>query len=379
MRKNFVQKNRIMRFGWTTCLTYETGIRKLGFDYYSNLLDEMHSHGMSCLIVMMASHGYFSPGNHGLAWPVLNEKLKPQLDKNAVNAHEESEFFTGIIEKAHKLNIKILIEIKYLGLIGIKQGYPGIEFKRKRDGNMATQPIRSQAGDFERESIESLGICCDNPQAHDYMRDKISDVLSRYPNIDGIVLEHPSYSADTCYCQDTRDKLFRDTCKDIDNISLHEFREWKSRRIRDTLIDLRNLVKSVNPEFKFGFYSGFSPADGDINGYQSNRGHDIRMLKQVGLDFIMPYCEGRHKEREIAEIERVIEYLAPMDCYLHTTIRRDPPHNYKLPPKDPEYIRNIIEWGKRYQKWHDRFMGMSFFNEVKLPQENRKAVYDTIG
>ena len=93
----------------------------------------------------------------------------------------------------------------------------------------------------------------------------------------------------------------------------------------------------------------------------------------------MPYCEGRHKDREIDEIERVIEYLAPMDCYLHTTIRREPPHNYKLPPKYPDYIRNIIEWGKRYQKRNNRFLGLSFFNEVKLPPENRKAVYDTIG
>ena len=211
------------------------------------------------------------------------------------------------------------------------------------------------------------------------MRDKISDVLNRYPNLDGIVLEHPSYSGNTCYCQHSRDRFFRDTGKEIEKASSEELTEWKSLRIKDTLIDLKNLVKSINPDFKYGLYSGFSPSDGDIVGYQLNKGHDIRTLRQVGLDFIMPYCEGRHQERETDEIERVIEYLAPMDCYLHTTIRRDPPHNYKLPPKGPAYIKKMIGWGKGYQKRNDHFKGMTFFNEVKLPPENRKAVYDSIG
>ena len=89
-----LQEKRSMIFGWTTCLTYQTEDRELGYDYFSNLLDEMNEHGMTYLIVMMASHGYFSPGNHGLAWPVKNPKLKPQLDQKAVNAHEETEFFS---------------------------------------------------------------------------------------------------------------------------------------------------------------------------------------------------------------------------------------------------------------------------------------------
>ena len=70
----------------------------------------MHMHGMARLQVMMASHGNYSPQNHGLAWPVTNEKLKPQLDKKAVNAYEETEFFSRIIHTAHALNIKIILK-----------------------------------------------------------------------------------------------------------------------------------------------------------------------------------------------------------------------------------------------------------------------------
>jgi hypothetical protein len=370
--------NNKMIFGWTTCLTYETGERKLSFDYFGQLLDEMSAHGMTRLIVMMESSGYFAPLNHGLAWPVHNKKLLPQVDRNALNAQKENEFFSHVIDKAHQLGITVFIEIKYLGLIGVKEGYPGIEFLRKPDGQII-HTIRPEADAYEREAIETLHICCDSPQTQQYMRDKISDVLRQYPKLDGLVLEHPSYSADTCYCRYSQAKLFKDTGKRMENISREELLAWKSRRIGETLLDIKQLIKSSHPHMQFGFYSGFSPQDRDIEGFQSNRGQTIAVLKNVAPDFIMPYGEGRHREQETKELERVIDYLSPLPCYLHTVIRRDSPHNYQLPPKGPEYIKNIIAWGKEYHERHPRLTGMTFFNEVKIPDENRNAVYENMG
>jgi hypothetical protein len=372
-----VSKKRSMIFGWTTCLTYQAENRKLGYEYFSNLLDEMKEHGMTHLIVMMASHGYFSPGNHGLAWPVKNPKLTPQLDHNAINAHEETEFFSRIIERAHKLGIKVFIEIKYLGMIGVREGYPGIEFLTKPDGSI-TSKIPQDASDLERNAIHTLHVCHDSEPAHQYVRDKIQDVLERYINLDGIVLEHPSYTGESCYCKSSRKRLIQDTGKDRHEIDIETLIEWKSYRIRDTLIDLKKLVKSINPKFKFGFYTGVPSTDGNIKGYQDNRGHVTDTLAEVGFDFVMPYCEGRNRDKEPEMIEKVINHLAPLNFYLHTTIRRDMPRHYKLPPKGPEYIKNIIRWGKDYFEKNDRFLGMTFFNEVKLPEENRQAVYDSI-
>ncbi len=366
-----------MIFGWTTCLTYEAGERRLGFDYFSALLDHMQAHGMTRLIVMMESSGYFAPLNHGLAWPVRNEKLAPQVDKKAVNALEESEFFSRLIDKAHTLGISVFIEIKYLGLIGVKEGYPGIEFLRKKDGRII-HTIRPEADAYEREAIETLHICCDSPQTRHYMRDKISDVLTRYSRLDGLVLEHPSYTADTCYCRYSQEKLLHDTGEQMNTISGEKLLEWKSKRIRETLLDIKTLVKSINPAMQFGFYSGFSPQDGDIEGFQNNRGQTIAVLRDVAPDFIMPYGEGRHREQETKELERVIDYLSPLPCYLHTVVRRDSPHNYQLPPKGPEYIKKIIAWGRAYHRQNSRLTGMTFFNEIKIPEENRKAVYDGI-
>lgn len=371
------EENSDLHFGWTTCLTYQTDDRRLGFGYFSNLLDEMHEHGMTRLKVMMASHGNFSPKNHGLAWPVKNERLKSQLDKKAVNAHEGTEFFSRVIEKAHTLNIKIYIEIKYLGMLGIHEGYPGIEVLRKRDGQII-HIIPPEASALERERIESLHICCDNKQTQEYMHDKIFDVLTRYQNLDGIVLEHPSYSGGTCYCKGTQQQLNNDLGKTIDELSVEEYQNWKSMRIRDTLKDLKKLIKSINPKFEFGFYTGFSPSDGNIESFQLTRGHDPKMLKEVGFDFLMPYCEGRHKEQEPIEIDRVIKYLDFPEIILHTTIRREAPLNYPLPPKGPKYVRSIIDWGKEYAKTNKQFKGMTFFNEVSIPYDNRQAVYDSI-
>jgi len=129
---------------------------------------------------------------------------------------------------------------------------------------------------------------------------------------------------------------------------------------------------------QFGFYTGFSPRNGNVAAYQKNRGHSIETLRPVGLDFVMPYCEGRHRERETAELEKVIESLSPLKIYLHTTIRRNPPRNYPLPPKDPAYIKRMIRWGKNYFLENERFMGMAFSNEVHIPEENRRAVYECI-
>ena len=374
-RRSYRKKRKKMIYGWTTCLTYETNDRNLGYEYFSNLLDEMHSHGMTRLVVLMGSHGYYSPMNHGLAWPVKNEKLRPQIDKKTLNAFEETEFFSRIIDKAHALNIKVYVELKYLGLIGVKKGYPGIDFKRKKDGSLANAVVR-EVSDYEREAIETLNICCDNDQSNEYIRDQIRDVLTRYIHLDGIVLEHPSYSP--CYCPSTQQRVKNDTGKEIDELTEEQYQQWKAIRVRDILTDFKNLIRSINPAVEFGFYTGFSPRDGNIQRFQLNRGHNPQTLKQVGLDFVMPYCEGRHEDKEIEEMQKVIDYLDPFDIYLHTVIRKESPHNYQLPPKGPEYIRSIIAWGKEYHKKNPRFMGMTFFNEVKIPDENRQAVYDSI-
>lgn len=364
-------------FGWTTCLTYEAGPKPLGQEHFLPLIEEMKRHGMSRVIVMPSSEGYFDPLHHGLAWPTSHPKLKTMIDPAALNASVKTEFFSRFIEAAHAHALEVFIELKYLGLAGVEEAYPGIEFVCGPDGQRIAHAPEGSAIEVRRR-IDTLHICCDSAPARQFMQDKIEDVLSRYPKLDGIVLEHPSYGANTCYCPATRQQVMKDLGKPIEQLALKEFNRWKGERIRDTLIEIRKFARSIVPDLKLGFYTGFSPPDGNIAAFQESRGHDINTLRHIGWDFLMPYGEGRHKERETAELERVIEYLAPMPIYLHTVVRRESPHNYPLPVKDPAYVHNIIKWGKQMANREPRFTGMSFFNEVKIPPDNRRAVYDAL-
>ena len=59
--------------------------------------------------------------------------------------------------------------------------------------------------------------------------------------------------------------------------------------------------------------------------------------------------------------------MKPLDCYVHCTIRRNPPKTYPLPPKGPDYIKRIIKWTINYYEKDNNFIGMSFFKEVNIP------------
>ncbi len=364
-------------WGWTTCLTYETRER-LGYDHFSQLLDEMNEHGMKRLIIMMGSHYHFDPINHGLAWPVRNPKLSPMVDAQAINANPKTEFVSKVIRKAKDMGIEVFFEVKYAGVLGLLEGYPGVEFWTKPDGTLYSYANRI---DDEIKQLKfSMGhICHDNERAHEYMRDQLKDLLEIYPEIDGIVMEWPGYGGNGCYCKSSLLRFKADTGKNMYEATEKERLDWENERIRVVLADMINLIKDFKSNMRFGFYSGFSPEDGDISRCQELRGHRVDTLKRAGVDFVMPYAEGRHKEQEEYELERVIAYMDPLNCYVHCTIRRNPPKDYPLPPKGPDYIKRIIRWAISYHKSHgDRFKGMSFFNEVNIPPENRNAVYEAI-
>lgn len=350
-----------MIFGWTTCLTYETGTRMLGYDYFSRLLDEMKENGMRCLVIMMGNPHVppVDPYNHGIAWPARNVRLKPFIDRKAVNGNPQTEFVGKIIKKAHDHGIEVIFEIKYTGYLGIQKSYPGIVFQ----GEVKVCP----------------DLCCDNDDAHEYMKDKTSDLLECYPEVDGVALEHPSFGG-ICHCAASKQKNIAAFGKKGDEADEGIILERQAERISWCVGDLIGVSKSIKPDLKFGMYSGFMPDDWDLDKYSRNRGHSIENLRKIeGLDFLVPYGEGRHREREASALEKVIDYLQPFDVYVHLVIRKKSPEGYPLPEAGPEYIRKIIKWARNYAGKEPRLLGMIFFNEVNIPPENRNAVYEAIG
>jgi hypothetical protein len=367
--------------GWTTCLTYETTSR-LGFEHFDHLLDEMAEHGMRRLTVMTASHYHFDLVNHGIAWPVRNRRLEPLVDRRAVNAEPRTEFLSRLLPKAHRLGIEVFFEVKYAGMEGIEESYPGIQVWTARDGRSHADHAdvgHDAERDVKRRRLRLGHICHDCDIAQRFMTDQLTDLLEFYPEVDGIVMEWPGYPGEGCYCASSRAAFLRDTGTELRDAPESARLDWQNGRVRDVLRELSRLVRRDRPSRAFGLYTGFSPADRDIGRSQDHRGHRIDTLTRAGIDFAMPYCEGRHREREEQEIVRVMDYLSPLPCYVHCVVRRTPPAGYPLPPADPAYIRRIVRGLLEHGRtMGGRFVGMSFFNEVKIPAENRAAVYEAI-
>lgn len=349
-----------MFFGWTTCLTYETGTRMLGYDYFSSLIDEMAENGMRRLVIMMENPHVppVDPYNHGIAWPARNVRLKPFIDGKAVNGNPRTEFIGKIIKKAHDRGIEVIFEIKYLGYLGIQRSYPGIVFR----GEVKICP----------------DLCCDNDDAHEYVKDKTIDLLECYPEVDGVLLEHPSFDG-VCHCAASEQKNIATFGKKGGELAEGIILERQAERISWCVSDLVGLSKSINPALKFGMASGFMPDDWDLHKYSRNRAHNIENLRKIkGLDFLAPYGEGRHREKETFALERIIDYLQPFDIYIHLVIRKKSPQGYPLPEASPEYIRKMIQWAREFGSQNPRLKGLLFFNEVNVPDENRTAVYKNI-
>ncbi len=368
--------SRNVLFGWTTALTYETR-EPLGFGHYSSLLDEMKENGMKRLIVMDSSHYHFDPNHQGMARPVLNPRLKSMVDKTAVNANPSTEFLSKAIEKAHNYGMELYIEIKYSGFYGIREAYRGVEFATNRQGVPYHDTIKF---DTEKEYLmfSQSHICCDNTQAHQFMRDQLEDLLKVYPEIDGIVMEHPDYPHTGCYCKSTQEKFRAETGTSIFKATESQRVAWQNERIKTVIKDLVNLAKKMRKNLRFGLYSGFAPPDGNIERYQDMKGQKRETLQRAGLNFVMPYMEGRHGDKEEIEMERVLDYMKPLTCYIHTCIRRSPPRTYPLPQKDPAYIHRIIRWFLNYYPRNPHVRGMSFWNEANTPPENRQAIYEAL-
>ncbi len=135
----------------------------------------------------------------------------------------------------------------------------------------------------------------------------------------------------------------------------------KSIRIRDTLIDLKKLVKSIIQKFEYGFNTRVSLTDGNILGYKNNRGHKSETLAQVEFAFILPYCAEKNRGKEAKIIENETDHLSPLKFHPHTQIRRDLPRHTNPLPKIPKYIKNIIKLNNKHFKENGRFINMTFF------------------
>jgi hypothetical protein len=103
-------------------------------------------------------------------------------------------------------------------------------------------------------------------------------------------------------------------------------------------------------------------------------GHFPHVLRDVPVSVVANH--GQHFLKTRQAFHQQLDWLEPLPCVPHICVRDVPTHNYPLPIKTPEMIREYAEWLETYPG--DRVVGAMFFNEVRTSERNKAAVYEVV-
>ncbi len=338
--------------GWQVGITYMSG-RPAGLDrtYLMALLDEMVTHGMNLLSLMMISYGYFDPTHDGYAWPVQNPKLECYRDSDAVNANPDSEFLGDVIDEAGDRGITVEFFLNW-GIWNperIQASYPNAHIQVNSGGDPA-----------------GWLHCPDSPGGWQLGFDEIADLLEVYPSksIKRFAFERVGYAGKAfCHCPYTVDVFQEQTGKNLSETSKGDLLAWKQDHVSDLLRKYITHAKELKPGIKVGLHT------------QGNRwwGHDPAKFPDLGVDFLEPHTIQFKSDRRKKTIYKRLRNLAPNPCTIHFCARDQAPANYNLWIKTPKIIQRVLRWIRDYPG--DNIEGILFFNEPAVSPANKLGVY----
>lgn len=344
---------KIRYVGWQIGITYQSDKPQgLDRDYFLRLLDEMASHRMNFLSIMMLSYGYFDPQHDGYAWPVRNRKLRHYQDPNCINGRAETEFVREIIAAAADRRIEVQLFMNW-GIWNpekIRLGYPSALVQQDQKGRSS-----------------GWLHCPDAPGAWQAGLDEVKDLLDfySYPNVTGFAFERVGYqSRDYCYCSHTCEWFRQDTGEDLAKADANRFDVWKTEHASGLLTEYVRHIHAIRPSLTIGLHTQCAPG----------WGHDAARLKSCGIDMLLPHTVQFEETEE--SLHALLRRLEPNPCVLHFCTRDKRPANYNLWIKTPEIISRVFEWIGRSPG--DNIAGFLFFNEPATSAVNKKAVYENL-
>jgi hypothetical protein len=347
-------EGRKLRYvGWQVGVTYQSGRPQgLDRDYLLRLLDEMASHRMNLLSLMMQSYGYYDPDHDGYAWPVRAPALRHYQDANCINGRTASEFVRDIIEAAADRRIEAQLFLNW-GIWNpgkIRLGYPSACVQATREG-------------------PSPGWlhCPDAPGSWQAGLEEAQDLLEFYnhPNVRGFAFERISYQGrDYCFCPHTRERFHADTGGDLVKAGKKQIDIWKNEHVGGLIAAYIRHIRRIRPDLSIALHTQCAPG----------WGHDPARLKSCGIDMLLPHTI-QFQETE-ASLHAMLRGLKPNPCVLHFCTRDRRPANYNLWIKTPAIINQAFQWIGRYSS--DNLAGFLFFNEPATSDDNKKAVYENL-
>ena len=348
-------KSPLNYVGWQAGITYQTKDKEgLNKTYLKNLLTEMKDNGMNFISFMMISHGLNDPIHDGYTWPVKNPKLKCYLDQNCINASQETEFLSDIIEQAdgYGFHINLFTNQFWWNPEKVRLGYPDIQ---NLPGN------------------QNYHHCSDNRDTWRLSCDEVQDLLSYYssPVIKSYGFE--MIGQGECSCPDTM-KMFGDALKRIGlrwdgklEGKQELFRLWQGMRQKQVMEEFVIFIKKLRSSIEI-WHHGYMEL-GEYGGYRFSSDS----YKKMGIDVAMP-CIHKCTGEDI--LKKVLKSSENFPLVLHVDTRDTPTQNYPIPLKTPKDILNMGEWVEKNNR--KNLIGVVFFNEVATSKENKQAVYEVL-
>jgi hypothetical protein len=336
--------------GWQIGINYQapdpSGVT---FDYVRDVIDRSADAGMNFISFMMVSHAFHCPEHDGYAWPVQNPRLTPLKDVACLNAAPKTEFVSRALEyaKSRNFHCQLMMNALLWNPQRVAASYPD-----------ATQQC------FSDGTARPWLFCPDSPGSWQLALDEVTDLLEFYRDspVDSFQFERIGYDHGTCYCPHTSRRFRADMDADL-NASSRDFLKWKGHATLDHLKRYVAHIREVRPGIETWVHTGGEP----------EWGHFPHVLVASGAETV---ANGPHELITRKAFWRQLDWLAPSICVPHLCVRDVPTHNYPVPIKTPEMIRDFANWLETYPG--DRVAGAIFFNEVCTGETNKAVVYDVV-
>ncbi|SHF31169.1 Glycosyl hydrolase-like 10 [Mariniphaga anaerophila] len=183
------------------------------------------------------------------------------------------DYLGTFIEEAHNLGLKVNANMNAMSGGNIRDG--GVLYRDEEKRSWATQlyypsGIVSAMDDGKSHAKFFNPV---NPEVQNYILSIIKELAQNYPGLDGIVLDRARFnSIESDFSQLTKSEFEKYIGKTIESYPYSIFTwnmdkvvpgkyykqwlEFRAKTIYDFFSNARNTIKEVNPEIKFGTYTG---------------------------------------------------------------------------------------------------------------------------
>ena len=317
-----------------------------GYDWWMRLVDDMVRHKANTLGVLCESCSGPDPRWFGLGWP--SRVSGAHRDKNCSNANPKTEYLTKIIEYCKSAGIRFKLEVSTLDDWAFVAAHPEL---RQEIGE----------GRYDRH------LCPNKPEAISYIRDKVVDLVTFYPNADAVIFDqHIKYAFyGYCKCPHCRADFTKTMGIEPEKATEEQLLIYRYKVMVRLTRELLGAVKAKVPKMRVG-----ATLEGVSTEMMAER-QKYYSQAATGLDFIFFQNMNRHRDNMngVTQSATSVYDEVFVACGVYTTKVLKYSDYFRgagwwrpAEPGDADiYVDMAIEARERLSK-PERFTGFTFWN-----------------